>query len=340
MSNEQKEYKLIRTYLKDIKESIGRQKGKIEDILVLLQRLFSLEIQFAKKLRSSAPGRKIYFEFIKYINKAKGGIKIARTFFRARQEIFKDTVNVAIRTNSPTLMHEIPINFQFCQFAIENIERVNKAGKEVNKEMIKELSALFESIKALRDEITTKYLYLALGKAKVFGSTFKSMEFEDLIQVANLGLVSAVDKYVHESDLSAFHQVAIGKITAALITDGDNYSDVTIGLNDRKKLYTIRKFLQINSDATPEHIAESLEMDVEVVKDLIMATKRKSLDDFVGDDEEIRMVDIIHKEDQESPQDMVERKDVLSKIDKVYEQLTLLEKKVLILKGINLGELA
>jgi DNA-directed RNA polymerase sigma subunit (sigma70/sigma32) len=149
-----------------------------------------------------------------------------------------------------------------------------------------------------------------------------------------------VDKYVHETDVSSFHQVAIGKMTAALISDGDDYADVTIGPNDRKKLYTIRKFLQVNPDATAEYVAESLEMDLDLVRDLLMATKKKSLDEFVSDDNEVRAVDLTSYEDQEDPLEMVEKKDMLSKIDKVYEQLTLVEKKVLILKGINLGDFA
>jgi DNA-directed RNA polymerase specialized sigma subunit len=340
MNEDLKEYKLIKAYLKDIKDSLKKQQGKVEDILVLLHRLFQMEILFSKKLRASGPGRKVYFKFIRFINRIKGGIKTARSYFRARQEIFKDTVNVAIRTNNPSLMHNIPINFQFCSFAMKNIDRVNKDGKEVNVEIIKELSSFFEGIKKLRDEIITKHLYLSLSKAKVFGSTFKSMEFEDLIQVANMGLVSAVDKYVHETDISSFHQVAIGKITAALISDGDNYADVTIGVNDRKKLYTIRKFLQVNPDATAEHVADSLEMELDLVSDLIMATKKRSLDEFVGENQEVRAVDLTSYEDQEDPLELVEKKDTLSKIDKVYEQLTLLEKKVLILKGINLGDFA
>ncbi len=333
----QENYKLIKVYLREIQSEISKKKA--EDILLTLNKLFQLEKDFAKRVQSTAAGRKVYFKFIKFINKGRGGIKAARSYFRSRQDTFKDTVNVAIRTNVPSLMYHIPINYNFCTYTLENIDKVNKDGKTINIEVIKDLFNTFSQIKALREEIITKHLYLSLSRAKVFSNnSYNSQSFEDLIQIANIGLITAVDKYVLETDTSNFHRVAIGFMMKSLINDGDDAGDVSIGADDRKKLYSIRRILSIFPDATTDYIAETLEIEESTVKDLLSATFKKSLDDFASEDKDIRIVDIFHNEDlQEMDQyDKVEDNDSKSKISNVLHSLSIFERKVLALKGVKI----
>jgi DNA-directed RNA polymerase specialized sigma subunit len=333
----QENYKLIKVYLREIQSEISKKKA--EDILLTLNKLFQLEKDFAKRVQSTAAGRKVYFKFIKFINKGRGGIKAARSYFRSRQDTFKDTVNVAIRTNVPSLMYHIPINYNFCTYTLENIDKVNKDGKTINIEVIKDLSNTFSQIKALREEIITKHLYLSLSRAKVFSNnSYNSQSFEDLIQIANIGLITSVDKYVLETDTSNFHRVAIGFMMKSLINDGDDAGDVSIGADDRKKLYSIRRILSIFPDATTDYIAETLEIEESTVKDLLSATFKKSLDDFASEDKDIRIVDIFHNEDlQEMDQyDKVEDNDSKNKISHVLHSLSIFERKVLALKGVKI----
>lgn len=333
----QENYKLIKVYLKEIQSEISKKKA--EDILITLNKLFQLEKDFAKRVQSTAAGRKVYFKFIKFINKGRGGILAARSYFRSRQDTFKDTVNVAIRTNVPSLMYHIPINYNFCTYTLENIDKVNKDGKAVNIEIIKDLSNIFSQIKALREEIITKHLYLSLSRAKVFSNnSYNSQSFEDLIQIANIGLITSVDKYVLETDTSNFHRVAIGFMMKSLINDGDDTGDVSIGADDRKKLYSIRKILSIFPDATAQYIAETLEIEEKAVKDLLSATFKKSLDDFVSEDNDVRVVDVFHDDNlQELNQyDKVEDNDSKNKINLVLKNLSIFERKVLALKGVKL----
>ena len=67
--------------------------------------------------------------------------------------------------------------------------------KSVNKPEIKELFNKYSKTKdrALRDELIEKNLYIAEILAKKFMN--KGIEYDDLFQVASLGLVLAIDRF-------------------------------------------------------------------------------------------------------------------------------------------------
>jgi DNA-directed RNA polymerase specialized sigma subunit len=321
----------ITTYINDINNSL--RNAKEQDIMVLFKELYDKEQSFAKKLKSTGAGRNVYVKFIKKILNSQGGIKVARSYFRARQDSYLNTVNKAIRDMKPELMYDVPINYRFCSFAIESLQ--NKDRK---------LAKLFEEIKNLRDEITNKHLFLSLNRAKVFKSaSYGSFsEFEDLIQLANEALVVAVDKYVMDEDSSSFHVMVIGRIISNLITNGETASAATMGEHSRKKLYQIRKILQNNPNFSTKEISDISKISQEEISELLGATSYKSLDDTVGDsDSDTRLVDTFisnidgTKEDQH---DLIEKSNLLSVLSDSFDVLSVLEIKVLRLKGVQINE--
>lgn len=328
------EYRIIQVYLQDINSAL--KDASTEDIMELFKKLYIKEQNFAKKLQSTAYGRKVYMMFIEKIAKAKGGIKSARTFFRARQDSFFLTVNKAIKETEPKLMYGVPINYTFCSFSIESLRTPDKDGKIKDRDA--KLVELFGEIKSLREEIISKHLYLSLNRAKIHSkSTYgMSVDFEDLVQIANEALILAVDKYVMGDEASSFHAMAIGRMLANLITNGTILSSVTIGQHAQKKLYQIRKLLQKNPDFKSQDISAALNIAEEEISDLMNTTSYRSLDEELGEDSETRYGDIISDEKATSQYEEVEKKSMLDLLSKGFGVLSLMEKKVLILKGVKI----
>lgn len=328
---------LVHTYIRELNEEL-KQVSKL-DVADLFKKLCNLEVQFSKRLRSTAEGRKVYEKFVYKINRMKGGIKVAKPYFRERQDIFSETVNRAIRENKPDMMYDIPINYKFVRYAMENITtKTDKEGNVIKPS--KKIIELYEDIKITREEIISKYLHLALNKAKVFS---KSMyigysDFSDVLQLANEALVLAVDKYVVDENSSSFHVMAIGRIIGHLIAYGASPSSATIGLHNQKKLYQIRKLMQKNPGIKNKEIAEVLKIAEKEIDELIEATKYSSLDQPVNSDmEDSSLGDYIpdQKGEQNNPHSNTEHSQLVGMLYSKMDQLSVIEQKILRLKGIK-----
>lgn len=327
---------LVGVYLNDINSALKNISE--EDILEVFKKLYEREQAFAKKLQSTAPGRKVYLAFIEKISRSQGGIKIAKSYFRARQDSYLNTVNKAIRDVQPQLMYPVPINYRFCLFAITTLSE-----KQTNKKQsfIDSLDKMFTEIKALREEIINKHLYLSFHKAGVYKKSLagKASEFEDLIQLANEALVIAVDKYCIDDDSSSFHAMAIGRIIGNLIANGSQTSAATVGQHAQKKLYQIRKMIQKYPNMNTKEMSDILKIAEEDINDLMAATSYKSLDDKVSDDSDTRLIDtFVAPSENVDGFDAVEEQDTRDVLHESFSVLSLLEKKVLQLKGIKINE--
>lgn len=330
---------LIQSYIKEINDAL--KDAKEEDIMVLFKDLYDKEQRFAKRLRSTGYGRNVYIKFIRKILASRGGIKIAKSYFRARQDSYIGTVNRAIREVNPKLMYDVPVNYRFCLFAIDSLMLTDKDGKQSNRDA--RLAELFMDIKRLRDEIINKHLLLSLHRAGIFkkNSYAAYSEFKDLVQIANEALVISVDKYVMDEESSSFHSMAIGRIVGNLIENGEMASAATIGGHARKKLYQIRKLLQQNPDFTTYEIATIMKVAEDEVVDLVGATKYKSLDAFTDESEESRVSETFtadSMEPKEDQYDTTEKTNLLSVLSKSFDVLSVVELKILRLKGITTNE--
>lgn len=335
--NENEFADLVKVYIADINKALKDVSD--EDILEVFKRLNEREQLFSKKLQSTAPGRKVYMAFIQKISKSQGGIKVAKSYFRARQDSYLDTVNRAIREVQPKLMYAVPINYRFCLFAIQTLESVKDEQDEKRLQFVASLEKLFLEIKVLREEIINKHLYLSLHKAKVHKKSWAggASEFEDLIQLANEALVVAVDKFVMDEDSSSFHGMAIGRIVSNLITNGSQTSSATVGEHAKKKLYQIRKMIQKHPNLQNREVAEALNIAEEEVNDLLASTSYKSLDDKLSDDSETRYIDtFVAPTTNTDGFEAVEDQEVKDVLHESFSVLSLIEKKVLRLKGIKI----
>ena len=291
-------------------------------------KLIDLERMFAKKLQKTPHGKRVYADFIDMIYKFKRGMLYVRPYFRQRESMYLGTINKAVEKNQPAKLYDAPVNFKFIVYAVGKLKEY---GAEPNKDLV----SLFEKIKELRNEIMGNNLFLALSKAKghARSSGGNILEMSDLVQTANEGLIIAVDKYV-PSEGSVFATMAIGRMVANLIEFGSNQSSVTVNLGGRKKLYRIRRLLEKNPTMTRAQIAEILKVAEQEVNDLMDATHYSSLDQPVGVEDDRTLGDVT-ADARADTHESVENKDLFLKLLNAYQYLSVIEQKILRLKGVN-----
>lgn len=183
---------------------------------------------------------------------------------------------------------------------------------------------------ALREYILKKYLYVAEIVAKKFMN--RGVEFDDLYQVASLALVKALDRYERTRGVKF-----ISFATPTLVGEIKNYfrdktrmirisrrdSELIRKLEDMKELLTA----ELGRSASPEEIAEKLEISVERVLELMetqSAAYATSLDSFITVNEDLKLIRLLGSTDDEY--EKIEDRDFL---EKCISQLGDLERQLI-----------
>jgi DNA-directed RNA polymerase specialized sigma subunit len=319
----------IQIYIKDLNEAL--ESCSDDSTLKDFQKLMLLEDKFAKRLRSVSGGKKVYRLFIDMILREKENLITARKYFREREIVYKEFVYPSIRAKEPSGLHKIRINFLFCVFAMKNLEAADA-----------KLNGLFEEIRQLRESLINRHLHYALNRAKAFNTGANSnVDFSDLIQLANEALVNSVDKYVIDGTASSFRTMAIGRMVANLMASSDQALPVSFGGQASRQLYKIKKLLEKNSDLKVRDLSEIIGIAEEEIAALMNATSYSSLDaeldqeDGFGNSVSLRDFLPAPSGDFNDPHVLAEMKDLVERSYEIFQTLTVLEQKILKLKGVN-----
>ncbi len=205
------------------------------------------------------------------------------------------------------------------------------AGSEKYKDITdKELFLIYSQNKEIeiRNELVKRHLYIAEILSKKFLN--KGIEYEDIYQVASLGLIFAIERY----DLSRGFEFSsfatptiIGEIKKHFRDKGWSIRVPRRIQELSKKVNTAKSHLQQELHRVPkiEDIAKYLNCTEEEVLEAIEAShvyKPKSLDlsyDNEGDDKDILLLDLVGDDDKSF--NMIENKDfienALSKLNEI-----------------------
>lgn len=320
----------LKFYLEFVNNSL---KDKVfDDIDLSFKKLVELELMFSKALSRERGGKAVYKDFIKFILESPYGITSARPYFRLRESEYKNTINKAIREIDPKALSQYPINFQFCAFVMKN-----------HKTPSQKLLSIFEDLKTIRSEIITRYLYFSLSRSKIFksinGASRTAADLVDLIQISNEALIVTVDNFVPGD--SNFHHVLIGRISADLSRRSDFGAAPTITENDKKKLYRIKKLQQLDSfgrEKTAKEIAEALNMHEYDVAALLAASSHAvsiSKPEAIEENPDVYQTANEDLESYETGYDQIESSDLYNKLFDSLKDLSIIERKLLRLKGVQ-----
>ena len=201
--------------------------------------------------------------------------------------------------------------------------------KEINREM-----SLGEAkARRAKKEMVEANLRLVISIAKKY--TNRGLQFLDLIQEGNIGLMKAVDKFEYRRGykFSTYATWWIRQAITRSIADQARTIRIPVHMIETiNKLNRIsRQILQeTGREASPEELAEKMDLSEDKIRKVLKIAKEPiSMETPVGDDDESHLGDFIQDDNIESPIDCATAEGLREATLEILETLTPREAKVL-----------
>lgn len=278
---------------------------------------------FARKLKCKASELPVLFE----------KIKDNRVRFK---KLLKDTG----KTEEDIFVLEE--NYNLALAAINNTEEETGIPAHELKDAVRSLEMAEFKARIAKSELIEANLRLVVSIAKKY--TNRGLQFLDLIQEGNIGLMKAVDKFEYRRGykFSTYATWWIRQAITRAIADQARTIRIPVHMIEtiNKLIRTSRQLVQeIGREPTPEEIAAEMKLPVDKVRKVLKIAKEPiSLETPVGEEEDSHLGDFIEDKKAISPIDAAIKANLHGQIDSVLRTLTPREEKVLRMR-FGIGEL-
>ncbi len=236
--------------------------------------------------------------------------QVWKSFFQKNKDEFKN-----IRNRLTEISHKLGISVTDFKRLVSRVQKGEKESRIAKKEMVE------------------ANLRLVISIAKKY--TNRGLQFLDLIQEGNIGLMKAVDKFEYRRGykFSTYATWWIRQAITRSIADQARTIRIPVHMIEtiNKIVRTQRLILsEFGREATPEELAKKLRMPLEKVRKVLKISKEPvSLEKPVGDEEDSSLGDFIEDTKALAPLEQAIKSNLSEATTKILSTLTPREERVL-----------
>ncbi len=319
---QERKYKALKkeivTDVKSLSLNQNRIDALVEQLYDINKRLISLDVRLMRMAETHRVSREDFLR--NYQNSEldpKWLLRVSKLTTRGWKEfISEDKIAIKdIRSEIQSLAQETGLEIQEFRNLVQMVQKGEREARQAKKEMVE------------------ANLRLVISIAKKY--TNRGLQFLDLIQEGNIGLMKAVDKFEYRRGykFSTYATWWIRQAITRSIADQARTIRIPVHMIEtiNKIVRTSRQMLhEIGREPTPEELSEKLAMPLEKVRKVLKIAKEPiSLETPIGDEEDSHLGDFIEDKNAVLPIDAAIQSNLRETTTRVLASLTPREERVL-----------